>query len=111
KAKTDPEPLPGDVAGRESRPEARNLVSIYAALAGTSAEAVLAEFEGKGFGAFKPALADLTVSVLAPIAARFRELCADPGHLDAVLAKGAARADAIAAPVLAEVKRTVGFLG
>ena len=111
KAKTDPEPLPGDMAGLESRPEARNLVSIYAALAGTSAAAVLTEFEGKGFGAFKPALADLTVSVLAPSAARFRELCADPGHLDSVLAKGAARADAIAAPVLAEVKRTVGFLG
>jgi tryptophanyl-tRNA synthetase len=110
KAKTDPEPLPGDPAQLDGRPEARNLVGIYAALAGTTAAAVLAEFEGKGFGAFKPALAELTVSVLAPIAERFRALSADSAHLDAVLARGAARADAIAAPVLADVKEVVGFL-
>jgi tryptophanyl-tRNA synthetase len=110
KAKTDAEPLPGDPAQLDGRPEARNLVGIYAALAGTTAAAVLGEFEGKGFGAFKPALAELTVSVLAPIAERFRALSADSAHLDAVLARGAARANAIAAPVLAEVKDVVGFL-
>jgi tryptophanyl-tRNA synthetase len=110
KAKTDAEPLPGDISLLDGRPEARNLVGIYAALAGTSATAVLAAFEGKGFGTFKPALTELTVAVLAPIAARFRELVADAGHLDAVLAAGAARADAIAAPVMAEVRDAVGFL-
>lgn len=110
KAKTDAEPLPGDVRALDGRPEARNLVGIYAALAATTPEAVLGEFEGKGFGAFKPALADLTVSILAPIAERLRALGADIGHLDAVLAHGAARADAIAGPVLDEVKDAVGFL-
>ena len=110
KAKTDPEPLPGDPALLDARPEAKNLVSIYAALAGSSVGAVLAEYEGKGFGAFKPALADLTVSVLAPIAERMRALIADSAHLDAVLARGGDRAEAIAEPVLAEVRDIVGFL-
>jgi len=110
RAKTDPELLPGDPKLLEGRPEARNLVGIYAALAGTDEAAVLAQFEGKGFGAFKPALADLLVAKLGPINARFNELKGETAHLDAVLAKGAARADAIAAPVLAEVYETVGFL-
>lgn len=111
KAKTDAEPLPGDIGLLAARPEARNLVGIYAALAQTTPEAVLLEYEGKGFGAFKPALADLTVSVLGPIAERFRALASDAAYLDSCLARGAERADAIAEPVLAEVKRVVGFLG
>ncbi len=110
KAKTDADPLPGDVKLLDARPEARNLVGMYAALSGTSSQAVLADYEGKGFGAFKPALADLTVSVLAPIGERFRQLKADKAYIDKVLSAGASRANAIADPVLAEVKNTVGFL-
>jgi tryptophanyl-tRNA synthetase len=110
KAKTDPELLPGDPKLLEGRAEAQNLVAIYAALAGTDEAAVLKDFEGKGFGAFKPALAELMVEKLAPITARFGELRRDSAYLDSVLAKGAERAAAIAEPVLAEVYETVGFL-
>ena len=110
KAKTDAEPLPSDAAGLSERPEARNLVGIYAALAGVGVDAVLAQFGGKGFGSFKPALAELTVARLAPITAAYRELRADEATLDAVLADGAARARAIAAPLLAQVHETLGFL-
>nr|WP_295660462.1 tryptophan--tRNA ligase [Polymorphobacter sp.] len=110
RAKSDADVLPDTAAGLADRPEARNLVGIYAALAGTSVDAVLAEFGGKGFGAFKPALADLTVAKLAPINAEYVRLIADPGHLDAVLRDGAARARAIAEPVLAQVYEAVGFL-
>jgi tryptophanyl-tRNA synthetase len=110
KAKTDSEPLPSEPKGLEKRPEADNLVAIYAALAGTSKEAVLGEFGGAQFSRFKPALAELAVEKLAPIAAEMRRLLADPAHIDRVLAEGAARAQAIAAPVLAEVKDIVGLL-
>ena len=110
KAKTDPEVLPESVEGLEGRPEAQNLVGINAALAETTPQAVLAEFAGKGFGVFKPALAELTVSRLAPIATRFRELLADPAYVDSVLREGAEKADAIARPVLDKVYDTVGFL-
>ena len=110
RARTDAEPLPGEPAGLVARPEARNLVAIYAALAGTSPDAVLGEFGGRGFGQFKPALADLVVAVVEPIAARLRALEADPAHVDAVLAAGAERARAIAGPVLAEAHAAVGFL-
>ncbi|MGI4878701.1 MAG: hypothetical protein ACRYG4_14570, partial [Janthinobacterium lividum] len=110
RAKSDADVLPETAAGLADRPEARNLVGIYAALAGTSVDAVLGEFGGKGFGAFKPALADLTVAKLAPINADYVRLIADPGHLDAVLRDGAARARAIAEPVLAQVYEAVGFL-
>ena len=110
RARTDPEPLPADAAGLAGRPEARNLVAIYAALAGTSIGKVLAEYGGQGFGAFKPALADLTVATLAPINARFAALRGDAGYLDAVLRDGGERASAIAEPVLAEVHAAVGFL-
>ncbi|WP_151972566.1 tryptophan--tRNA ligase [Erythrobacter sp. EC-HK427] len=92
KAKTDPEPLPSDLAGLEGRPEAANLVGIYAALAGTSQQAVLDQFGGLGFGTFKPAMADLVVSVLGPIRDRFVELKDDREALDAILARGAAQA-------------------
>lgn len=110
RAKTDPDVLPGDPAGLADRPEARNLVAIYAALAGTTIEAVLRDFEGKGFGAFKPALAELMVESLAPINERFNRLRADPGYLDSVLRQGGERATAIAEPILAQVYETVGFL-
>jgi len=110
RAKTDPEPLPSEVAGLEGRPEADNLVGIYAALSGRSREAVLSEFGGQGFGVFKPALAELAVARLAPIAGEMRRLLADPGHIDAVLGDGAARARAIARPVMDAVKDIVGFV-
>lgn len=110
RAKTDPEPLPSEVAGLAERPEARNLVGIYASLSGTSADAVLREFGGQGFGKFKPALAELTVAKLAPINTRYLELRADPSALEAVLARGATRARAIAGPIVAEVHEVMGFL-
>jgi tryptophanyl-tRNA synthetase len=109
KATTDPEMLPSEAAGLEGRAEARNLVSIYAALAGVSDADVLAEFGGKGFGAFKPALADLAVEKLAPVTTEMRRYMEDPAEIDRVLADGAARARAIAAPILEEVKTVVGF--
>ena len=109
KAKTDPEPLPGEPAGLEARPEARNLVGIYAALADTTPAAVLAEFEGKGFGAFKPALADLAVSALSPIKVRLDALSRDPGELDRMLAIGATAAREAAAPTLAAAYEAIGL--
>jgi tryptophanyl-tRNA synthetase len=111
RAKTDPEPLPEAVAGLAERPEARNLVGIYAALADTDAAGVLAEHGGRGFGSFKAALADLTVARLSPIAAETARLLADPAELDAVLRAGAARANAVAEPIVSEAERLVGFLG
>lgn len=110
RAKTDPEPLPSEVAGLKERPEADNLVGIYAALAGTTREDVLRDHGGAQFSAFKPALADLAVSSLAPIAAEMRRLSADPGHIEAVLADGAERAEAIARQTLDSVKDIVGFV-
>jgi tryptophanyl-tRNA synthetase len=110
KAKTDPEPLPSEPAGLAERPEALNLVTIYAALAETTPEAVLAEYGGQGFGAFKPALADLAVSVLGPIRERFVELRADRESLDAVLARGAAQARELARPTLAAAYKALGLV-
>lgn len=111
KAKTDPDALPSEEAGLEGRPEAQNLVGIYAALAGSSVGAVLAEFGGKGFGDFKPALADLSVEVLSPIGDNMRSLLENVDHIDHILDGGAARAEAIAAPIIDEVNEIVGFLG
>ncbi|MBB5754079.1 tryptophan--tRNA ligase [Prosthecomicrobium pneumaticum] len=110
RAKTDPEPLSTELEGLKARPEADNLVGIYAALAGLSKEAVIAEWGGQQFSAFKPALAELAVDRLAPIAGEMRRLMADPGHIDALLGAGAARAAAIATPVLDGVKDVVGFV-
>jgi tryptophanyl-tRNA synthetase len=110
KAKTDPEPLPSETSGLAGRPEAENLVTIYAALADTTADAALAEFGGGQFSRFKQALADVAVARLAPIAAEMRKLLADTAHVDAVLADGAKRADAIARPNMAAVKDIVGFV-
>lgn len=109
KAKTDPEPLPDNLEALKARPEADNLVTIYAALAGETKEAVLGRFAGQGFGAFKPALAEVAVAALSPITGELRRLLADPAEVDRVLADGAERAREIAAPVLAEVKTIVGF--
>ncbi|MFN3936212.1 MAG: tryptophan--tRNA ligase [Gemmobacter sp.] len=110
KARTDPAPLPDSIEGLEGRPEARNLVNIYAALADTTPEAVLAEFGGQGFGAFKPKLADLAVARLAPISAEMARLMADPAEIDRILGRGADRADAIARPILARTYDIVGMV-
>jgi tryptophanyl-tRNA synthetase len=109
KAKTDPEPLPETLEALAERPEADNLVGIYAALAGLTKAEALGRFAGQGFGAFKPALADLAVSVLGPIGAEMRRLIGDPAELDRILLDGAGRAAEAAEPVLAETKRIVGF--
>jgi tryptophanyl-tRNA synthetase len=109
KARTDPDALPETLEGLEGRAEAKNLVTIYAALADMTREAVLAEYAGQGFGAFKPKLADLAVSVMGPIGGEMRRLLADPAEIDRILADGAARAREIAVPVTAEVKRLVGY--
>ena len=111
KAKTDPDALPSEMAGLADRPEASNLVGIYAALADCRPNDVLAEFGGRGFGDFKPALAALAVEKLSPIGDEMRRLLENPGDIDAVLANGADRAAAIARPILAEVREIVGFLG
>ena len=110
RATTDPEPLPSEEAGLKGRAEADNLVGIYAALADTTKAAVLAEFGGKGWGAFKPALADLAVAKLEPVASEMRRLMADPASIDAFMADGAARAAEIAEKTMADVRRIVGFL-
>lgn len=109
KAKTDPEPLPADPKEMDGRPEARNLVGIYAAVTGENVEQVLARFAGQGFGAFKPALADVLIGLLAPLRARLETFRADPAELDRILAAGAERAAELAAPTLAEAKRAVGL--
>jgi tryptophanyl-tRNA synthetase len=109
RAKTDPEPLPDTVEGLAARPEARNLVGIYAALADLTDAEVLARFAGQGFGAFKPALADLVVDSMRPVSDAMRRFLSDPAEIDRILADGAERAAAIADPVLAETKRRVGF--
>ena len=110
KAKTDPEPLPSETKGLEGRPEADNLVGIYAALADMTRDAVLAEFGGAPFATFKPALAELAVEKLAPVNGEMRRLLDDPGHLDRVLGSGAERASALAAPVIDAVKDIVGLI-
>ena len=110
KAKTDPEPLPSEKAGLDGRPEAANLVGIYAAMAGESQEAVLARFGGEGFGKFKPALGELLVESLAPINARFVELRQDRTALDAILRKGAEKARALAVPTLDRAYAALGLV-
>ena len=109
RATSDSDLLPETPKELEGRPEAANLVGIFAVLSGRTDADVLAEFAGKGFGVFKPALADLAVEKLGPVAAEMRRLMADPVEIDAVLAEGANRADAISAPIMREVRDTVGF--
>jgi tryptophanyl-tRNA synthetase len=110
KAKTDADGLPSEAAGLKGRPEAENLVGIYAALCDIPVDAVLAEFGGGLFSNFKNGLADLAVAKLAPIASEVVRLRSDPDHVEGVLAGGAQRAHAIAAPILRDVKRIVGFV-
>jgi tryptophanyl-tRNA synthetase len=110
KAKTDPEPLPHEEKGLEQRPEADNLVGIYAALADTGRAQVLAQFGGAQFSVFKAALIDILVGKLAPINAEMRRLIADPAYIDQVLADGAGRAQALAAETMKAVKDIVGFV-
>ena len=109
KAKTDPEPLPASAEELAGRPEARNLVGIYAALSDESVEQVLARFAGQGFGAFKPALAELVAESLRPVKARLDALRADPAELDRLLGLGAARAREAAAPTLDATYRAMGL--
>ncbi len=111
KAKTDPEPLPDSVEGLENRPEARNLVNIYAALADSTAEAVIADHAGQQFGTFKPSLADLAVAKLAPISEEMARLMQDKAEIDGILKNGADRARAIAAPILKKTYQIVGMVG
>ncbi len=111
KAKTDPEPLPSEAEGLAERPEALNLVGIYSALSGRSVADILAEYGGQGFGAFKPALAEMTVTKIAPIGEEMRRLMQSPDEIDAILADGAERAAALARPVLREVYETLGLTG
>jgi tryptophanyl-tRNA synthetase len=110
KAKTDPEALPSEEAGLAERPEAKNLVGIYAALSGESVGTVLSQYGGQGFGAFKPALADLLVAKLGPIRDRFVALKDDSEALDAILARGAAKARERGAPTLTAAYQALGLV-
>ncbi len=110
KAKTDPEPLPSEEAGLAVRAEARNLVGIYAALSGQPVAAVLGQYGGQGFGSFKPALAELLVERLSPIREKFVELKSDREALDAILARGAAKARERGAPTLNAAYRALGLV-
>jgi tryptophanyl-tRNA synthetase len=110
KAKTDPEPLPEAAEGLERRPEADNLVGIFAALSGGTKEDVLKEFGGAQFSTFKGALVDLAVAKLGPVGSEMKRLSEDRAYIDNVLERGAERARAIAEPHLRTVKDIVGFL-
>ena len=110
KAKTDPAPLPSEIDGLKDRPEAENLVVLYAALAEISREAVLSDFGGQQFSVFKPALADLAVEKLAPIADEMRRISADPAYVDGVLRDGGQRASVLAEATMKTVREIVGFL-
>ena len=110
KAKTDPEPLPDTLDGLKDRPEARNLVNIYAALAGLTAAEVITAHAGAQFGTFKPKLADLAVSVMAPITTEMNRLMQDPAEIDRILGAGADRAEAIARPILDRVYGITGMI-
>lgn len=111
KAKTDPDALPSEVDGLEGRPEARNLVNIYAALSDQTVEQILAEVGGKQFGEFKPMLADLAVAKLSPISTEMARLMGDQAEIDRILDRGAERAREIAAPILSRTYEIVGMVG
>ncbi len=110
KARTDPDPLPGEPAGLESRPEAANLVGIYGALTDRSVADICAEYAGASFSDFKARLTEVAVAALGPVGEEMKRLLAAPGDIDAVLRDGGERAEALAAPIIAEAKRLVGFL-
>ena len=109
KAHTDAEPLPDTLEALKARPEADNLVGVFAALTDRTKAEVLAEYAGQGFGTFKPALAEAAVEVLRPVGDAMRRLIADPAEIDRVLIAGAERAQAVADPIVAETKKRVGF--
>ncbi|MGD0142784.1 MAG: tryptophan--tRNA ligase [Rhizomicrobium sp.] len=111
KARTDPNPLPDSEKGFEGRPEAENLINIYAALADETRERTIARFAGQQFSAFKNELAELTVTKIEPITTEMRRLLGDPAEIDRILKAGADKARALAAPIVSEVKRMVGFVG
>jgi tryptophanyl-tRNA synthetase len=110
KAKTDPLPLPASKKDLEGRPEAENLINIYAALADDSQDSVIAQFAGQQFSAFKNALADLAVDKLSPIQSEMRRLMGDKAEIDRILHKGSEKARSIATPIMHEVKKLVGFV-
>jgi len=110
RAKTDPLPMPESVADAEKRPDADNLLGIFAALADREKADVVRDFAGKQFSEFKAALTELAVAKLGPIGAEMQRLMKDPGHVDAILRNGAERARTLAAPILAETYKIVGFL-
>ena len=110
KAKTDPEPLPSEPAGLGARPEADNLVGIFAALRDATKDEVLRDYGGAQFSAFKGALVELAVEKLGPLGAEMKRLTGDPGHIDRVLADGAERAGMLANETLDAVKDIVGFV-
>ena len=110
KAKSDPDPLPESPNSFEGRPEAANLMGIYAALSDTDIKEICQRFGGEQFSTFKQELADLAVAKLSPIQDEMRRLMADPGHVDSVLSDGAHRAQKMAEPILQEVRDTIGFL-
>ncbi len=111
KAKTDPDALPSEAKGLDDRPEARNLVNIYAGLSEQSVDKVLAEVGGQQFGTFKPLLADLAVAKLAPISSEMARLMDDPAEIDRILAKGAEQAREITAPILKKTYEIIGMVG
>lgn len=110
RAKTDPEPLPSEEAGLEGRPEADNLVGIFAALSDINKESVLRDFGGGQFSTFKAALVDLSVSKLGPIGSEMKRLQSDPASIDAILADGSARAEKLARRTMDSVKDILGFI-
>ena len=110
KAKTDPEPLPQDKTGLEKRPEAENLISIFASLQDTSIESVIKDYAGKEFSSFKKDLADLSVSKLEPITSEMNKLMNDVSYIDSILKQGQDNAIAVAEPVLQKTKEIIGFL-
>ncbi len=111
KAKTDMGVMPGPGEDLSDRPEVDNLIGIYAALSGETRQTVIARFEGQGFGAFKPALADLAVDKLSPMTSLMNRYLADPDEIDRILMRGADRARALATPIMDEIRSTIGFLG
>jgi len=111
KARTDPDPLPSEEAGLANRAEADNLVGIYAALAETSKADVLKQYGGAQFSTFKPALVDLSVAKLGPVASEMKRLLQDVAYIDSILAEGSARAGVIAAETMKSVKDIIGFVG
>jgi tryptophanyl-tRNA synthetase len=110
KAKTDPDALPETAAGLEGRPEAANLLGIFAALSDQSLDDAVAQFAGQQFSALKEQLTSVVIEKVAPITAEMNRLTDDPATIDAILADGAARARSLAEPIMSDVRKLVGFL-